>query len=344
MNGPVVDPVSVSIIIPCRNEERFIDECLQTVYSFEPIAGGFEVLVVDGASTDRTREIVQTWAARHANLRLLENPGRIVPKALNIGIAQARGEWILRLDAHSRYAPDYLRLCLETALRTGAENVGGVCHSGVRVDTPGAQLVRALTTHRFGVGNAAFRLQPAEGPADTVPFGFYRKEDFTRFGTFDERLVRNQDYEFNLRIRRGGGSIWLNPKIEAVYYNKETVRGLLQQAYSTAQWNSWMWAIAPYTFALRHCVPGAFVLALLGATLLTALSGTPGAVLLALVLVPYLFGAILASVTQANRYGWWMFGSLVCLFFVYHVAYGLGILVGAIRLMLGNAPVQRSAG
>src|ERR1051325_4056678 len=234
----------VSILIPTRNEERFIHGCLQSVFSSAPIAGGMEVLVIDGRSTDLTRQIVVEWCRNHPNLRLLDNPAGIVPTAMNIGIRQARGEWIIRLDAHSEYPHDYFIRCLEVSRRTSADNVGGTV-SSVALDRGfQGKIVRALTTHWFGVGNSAPRTKLREGWADTVPFGCYRREVFNRIGLYDERLVRNQDYELNRRLIKYGGRIWYDPAIQIFYYNRSTLWGLYEQAFRTGQWNPWMWFVA----------------------------------------------------------------------------------------------------
>ena len=337
-----ITPV-VSIIIPCRNEAHFIDRCLESVFAFEPVDGDFEVLVVDGLSNDATREKLAEWKLREPRLHVLDNPARIVPIAMNIGIRAARGQWLVRLDAHSEYPPDYLRLCIETSNYTGAENVGGVFITQPRGNTLQARLVQALTTHRFGVGQSDYRLDAQEGSADTVPYGCYRREVLERIGLFDERLVRNQDYELNRRLLHNGGQIWCNPKIQVFYYNQGTLRGLYRQALFTGQWNPWTWYVAPYAFAPRHAIPGAFVMALLGALLLSLVAPRRGLPLIALILAPYTTLAFFSAWQQARRYGWWMFFVLPFLFFSYHCAYRAGILWGSARLLLRTSPVQRSA-
>jgi hypothetical protein len=272
---------------------------------------------------------------------VLTNPKGIVPSAMNIGIRAARGELILRLDAHSTYPPDYLRLCVETHARRTVDNVGGVVITLPRNNTPSATIAQALTTHKFGVGNAGFRVGAAEGPADTVVFGCFRSAVFKRVGLFDERLVRNQDYEMNCRIRQTCGVVWLNPAIQARYYNQGTLRGLLKQAYGTSKWVAWMWYVAPWSIAVRHCVPGAFVAALLIGCLLIPWSAWGGWILTGMG-IPYAMLAVFSSLQQAGRYGWWLMPVLPVLFLAYHVAYGAGLLVGGIQLVFRASPVQKS--
>jgi glycosyltransferase involved in cell wall biosynthesis len=334
------DPI-VSVIIPVRNEARFVDRCLRSIFASDPVPGGMEVVVVDGMSEDGTRQILAEWSLRQPSLCVLDNPQRIVPTAMNIGIRAARGQWIIRIDAHSEYPADYLKRCLETSQRTGTDNVGGSV-----VTMPGGQnaqgrLVQALTTHRFGVGNSGFRIGAPAGKADTVPFGCYRREVFDRIGLYDERLVRNQDYELNARLRMAGGSIWHDPKLRIRYYNQGTLRGLLRQALVTGQWNPWMWYVAPYSFAWRHAAPAVFVSGLFGALMLLSVAPLLGWLALGAALVPYFAANVMASFQQSKRYAPWMFPCLPFLFGAYHVAYGLGELWGICLLGLRRAPVQR---
>jgi hypothetical protein len=208
-------------------------------------------------------------------------------------------------------------------------------------DSGQARLVQAVTTHAFGVGNSGFRIGAGAGLADTVPYGCYRREVFSRIGLYDERLVRNQDYEFNARLRKAGGAIWRDPRIRILYYNQSTLKGLLRQALVTGQWSPWMWYVAPYALRWRHAAPAAFVAALLGALLLAWLVPVLGQVALGGMLAPYLSMALVASLQQSRRYGAWMLPWLPMVFGAYHVAYGLGALWGVCMLAMRLAPVQR---
>jgi hypothetical protein len=191
------------------------------------------------------------------------------------------------------------------------------------------------------VGNSAFRIGAGAGPSDTVPFGCYRREVFERIGLYDERLVRNQDYELNARLRVAGGRIWLDPEIRIRYYNQGTLRGLLRQAVVNGRWNPWMWYLAPYSFAWRHAAPAAFVLTLLGGLLLSIFPPLLGLAAWGLALTPYLAAGVAASFQQSRRHGRWMFPYLPLLFWAYHMAYGFGELWGIFLLSVGRAPVQR---
>jgi glycosyltransferase involved in cell wall biosynthesis len=335
MTAPIV-----SVVMPVRNEAAFIERSLSSLLAQNYQMSQVEVFVVDGMSEDETRQKIERFMRHFPSIHLIDNPNRIVPTALNLAIRAARGQWLIRLDAHSIYPPDYIRLCVETARRTEAGNVGGVFTTLPRDESQQALLVQAITTSRFGVGNAEYRLDVGEGAADTVPYGCFRREVFREIGLFDERLVRNQDYEFNRRLARAGKRIWLNPAIQVKYYNQATLRGLLTQAFGTGKWNPWMWFVAPYAFAFRHAVPGLFVLGLLlvlGSMFLVDW----GWVALSAILIPYLVLSVLASFQQSHRCGPKLSFLLPPFFLVYHTSYGLGTLWGALRLLVGASPVQK---
>ena len=333
-------PPLFTVILPTRNEARFIDRCLRSIFAAEPIPGGLEVLVVDGLSDDGTQQIVADWTRRQPNLRLLRNPQRIAPTAMNIGIQAARGSWILILGSHCEYPADYFTRCLELAQRTGADNVGGSLITLSSDDTVQGRVVRALTTHPFGVGNAGFRTGARAGWADTVAYGCYRRDVFHRIGLYDERLVRNQDYEFNRRLLKQGGSIWHDPALQVRYYNQGSLRGLLRQAFSNGKWNPLMWFVAPYAFAWRHAVPLAFAAALLSGLLLLLVLPSVAVPALALIGLPYLLLALIASYQQSVRYGRLMLVTLPFCFAAYHVTYGLGGLWGIALWLTRRAPLQ----
>jgi len=331
----------LSIIIPCKNESEFIDKCLSSIFNSQGLPEWFEVIIVDGRSVDGTRDQITEWQKSHKNIILIDNPKGIVPVAFNLGIKVAKGDLIMGLGAHAVYNEDYIRNCIATSTKTNSDNVGGILLTIPRSDTMQAKLVQAITTHRFGVGDSGFRVGAKEGPMDTVAYGCYKRDIFDRIGYFDERLVRNQDFEFNKRILQSGGSIWCNPIIYAEYFNQATLIGLYMQALNTGQWNPWMWYLAPYSFAFRHTIPGVFVLGLIFSFLISVLF-TSGWIFLALILVPYFLLAVVASIQQSSRYSWNLFPFLPFLFLGYHLSYGTGILIGCIKLMLGKAPVLKT--
>jgi len=334
----------VSIIIPCRNEEKYIQKCLSSVLAFEKPTGlDFEVLVMDGRSSDQTVKLAQSMADQHSNLRVLDNPGFIQSTAVNLGVGASQGAWIMRLDAHAEYPANYLALCHETALRTQADNVGGIFITQPGGTGYGAQLVQALTTHKFGVGDSGFRTGAKEDWADTVPYGYYRREVFERLGWLDERLVRAQDYEFNRRIIVSGGRILRNPHIQITYYNQPTIwQFLRKQIAKEAPYNAYLWYIAPYAFALRHAITGGFATGVLGGLLLSPLTkwiAWPFAAVMGL----YALLALASGLQQAVRFRSPLHAiTLPFCFFLYHFIHGVGVLIGLAKLATGTAPVQKA--
>lgn len=332
----------VSIIIPCYQERNFIRGCLASVLAFDlPDSTSIEVLVFDGMSTDGTRDIAREIANADARVRVFDNPGRIQSTALNIGIPLAKGEYLMRLDAHSVYPRDYLALTLETALRTGADNTGGVFHTSRRGDGYQAALVQALITHAFGVGNSGFRTDPSEGYADTVPYGFFHREVFNKIGLFDERLRRGQDYEINRRIIESGGRVWCNPRIGIAYYPQPDFSSFIRKQYVyEAPYNAYMWYLAPYSFAVRHAITGFFAAGVIGGLVLSPFIPLVRTIFVATMAL-YFVLAILAAVHQAIRYKEPRHALfLPVAFFLYHFLHGLGVIVGLLRLVTGTAPVQ----
>ncbi len=333
----------VSILVPCLNERDFIGPCLTSIRNFQrPDGVEFEVLVLDGLSTDGTREIVAAICDTDTNVGLIDNPGRIQSTALNLGVERASGEFIVRLDAHSVYPPDYVLRCFQAAIRTGADNVGGLVSTLARGTGYQASLVQALTTHPFGVGDSGFRTGAAEGPADTVPYGCFRRDIFARTGLFDVRLLRAQDYEFNRRIIAAGGTIWLDPLIRVMYYQQPDLTSFFRkQIEREAPYNAYMWYLAPYSFRIRHAVTAVFAAGVIFGGLFSPFSAWIRYPFLA-VLGIYAILAVGASISQAVRYRTFRHAlALPVCFFAYHFLHGIGVLVGLGKLALGRAPVQR---
>ncbi|HEV2284226.1 MAG TPA: glycosyltransferase family 2 protein, partial [bacterium] len=293
--------------------------------------GRMEVLVIDGASTDSTRERIAQYQYRDARVRLIENPERITPCALNRGIAAARGEIIARIDAHAAIAPDYLRRSVEHLLSSGADNVGGVMRT--LPQDPGwfAGPIVAALSHPFGVGNSYFRIGSAEPRfVDTVFGGCWRREVFDRVGGFNSNLRRSQDMEFSLRLKAAGGRTLLVPAISSDYYARSRMGPLWRHNFANGQW-----AILPFLYssvvpvALRHLVPLLFVLSLgLGAAMMPW-----GALPLSAVAVPYTLANLAASFdvavhAPADERRWVYFFRMSLVFLSLHLGYGLGSLAG----------------
>jgi succinoglycan biosynthesis protein ExoA len=255
---------SVSIIVPCYNEEARIGGLLEAIHGQSYPRGDMEVVIADGLSTDRTREVVEAFSAVHPDLslRLIQNPKRNIPAAVNAAAAAARGEIILRLDGHSRPYPDYVARCASSLESGLGENVGGVWE--IRPGGEGwiAQSIAVAAAHPLGVGDALYRRAVKPAYVDTVPFGAFRRELFERLGGFDETLLTNEDYEFNARIRQEGGRIWLDPQIRSVYYARESLAGLARQYWRYGFWKYRMLRRHSSTLRWRQALPPVFVLSL----------------------------------------------------------------------------------
>ena len=290
----------VSIIIPCYNERRTIGQLLEAICRQTVPLEDIEVVIADGMSTDGTREAIQAFAGEHPELaiRLIDNPERNIPAALNRAIEHAQGSVIVRLDAHSLPYPDYVGRSLEALERTGAANAGGVWE--IR-PSGGGWLARAIAVaagHWLGAGDARYRTSGVEGQADTVPFGTFPRQWLDRVGNYDERLRTNEDYDLNARLRRAGGLIWLDPSIRSVYFARESLGELARQYARYGFWKARMLVKQPETIRWRQALPPLFVL--LGVGL--ALAGVfwpPAWALLGVQLTLYVLTSVGVGVAEA---------------------------------------------
>lgn len=336
----------IDIAVPVLNEEKYISDCLDSILKFD-IPGNVEIkiYVVDGMSTDKTKELCLKYSNIHKNIIYIENKEKIQSCALNLVIDRGTGDYIMRLDAHAKYPTDYLSNCIETSLRTNADNVGGIVITLKGDDSYNAALVQALTTHKFGVGDSSFRTeQRVEGSSDTVPFGFFKKDIFKKVGYFDQRLVRAQDYEMNRRIIKFGGRIWLNSDIYSEYYNQPTLSKFLsKQFFKEAPYNAYMWYVAPYSFAVRHAITGCFTGGIILGLLLSCFVPIIATIYCGVLLLYFLL-ALMSSIQQSIKYRHVSFIIILpfC-FFSYHFIHGAGVLVGIFNLLLKRSPVQKIA-
>jgi len=321
----------VSLVIPMRNEGDHIRPCLEAALAQDYPAERMEILVVDGCSTDRSREVVAHYAQRHPHLRLLDNPRRTTPAALNVGIQAARGKYIARIDAHTVVATDYVRQCVALLESSGAANVGGQMRPVGR--TAMGHAVALSTTSRFGVGDARFHYDAREQYVDTVYMGAFRREIFDQVGLFDEELIRNQDYELNIRIRKAGGKIVLSPKVVSHYTPRSSLPALWRQYFEYGYWKVRTLQKHPTSLRWRQALPPLFVGTFFG-SLLLGLLWLPARWLFALVAGCYLLANLAASTIAARRGGWHYLPLLPAVFAAIHFAWGLGFLAGVARILI----------
>jgi succinoglycan biosynthesis protein ExoA len=320
------DGVLVSIVLPVRNEAGAIEACLKSLVEQTLGPEQFEIIVVDGMSTDETAAIVERWRSRDERIRLIQNPGRITPVALNLGIRVARGPVIARMDGHSRADPRYLELGLDALRETGAWSVGGQMRR-VGGDSV-TRAIAAVTMSPFGVGDAAHNYAERPMWAETVFLGMWPRWVFERVGLFDEELVRNQDDELSYRIRQAGGRIWFDPRIVTDYSPRGTLGGLFSQYRQYAMWKVRVLQMHPRALRWRHWVPMSMVAFVVGSAVIGiwwpfAWLGTVAS------LATYLAAVIMVS-RRLRRSGVSM-PSLIATFVTLHSAYGFGFWHGLIR-------------
>ena len=334
--------IDISIIIPCRNEERFISKCLDSIINNDYPKDKLEVLVIEGRSTDRTREIIEDYANKYPFIKVLDNPKRIQTFATNIGIGTSNGEIIIRMDAHVEYPKDFIFKSVHWLEKSGADCVGGNLITKPWADTQVAEAISLVLSHPFGVGNSYFRIGASEPRAvDTVPFGAYRKEVFDKIGLFNENLVRTEDNEFNLRLKRAGGKILLVPDIVSYYYARPNLKELFKQNFGNGFWVLYSLRFAEIPFSIRHLVPLVFVLSFFG-SLLLSLFYRPLICLFAFVAGLYFVVNLLFSLKISLKHGLKYLPSLIASFSALHFSYGFGSIWGIARLIASLFQSQKA--
>jgi glycosyltransferase involved in cell wall biosynthesis len=294
-------------------------------------ADSVEVLVVDGMSDDGTREVLRGYAQRWPSVRWLDNPTRETPAALNIGIRNARGDIVMRMDAHCHYPRDYISALVRWLDKSGADNVGGVCRTLPGSGSATASAIAIALSHPFGVGNSRFRIGTTTPRwVDTVPFGCYRRNVFERIGLFDEELVRNQDDELNQRLLKSGGRILLVPDVAVDYYARDSISKVARMYYQYGYFKPLVAKKLGRIGTLRQVVPAAFVLSLLVSFVL-AIWFRPARLAFVGILGAYLLMLFLAGVASTVKSGWRNSALLLVVFPVLHFSYGWGSVCGMAR-------------
>ena len=263
----------VSVIVPCYNEQATIQLLLEAVYSQSYRRDDMEVIIADGMSTDQTRQRIVEFQARHPDLalRVVDNPRRNIPAGLNCAIQAAKGEIIIRLDAHCMPHTDYIAGCISALEQGKGDNVGGVWEIHPGGAGWQARAIAVAAAHPLGVGDARYRYTDTPQQVDTVPFGAYHYALVEKIGLYNEDLMTNEDYEFNVRVRQSGGTIWLDPAIRSVYFARENYLGLIRQYARYGYWKARMLRRYPRTLRWRQALPPAFVASLVIIALVTFL-------------------------------------------------------------------------
>ncbi len=321
----------VSLVIPMFNEAGFIKQCLDSLLIQDYPIQKMEIIVVDGISTDNSRAIVSNYVKRCPNIKLLDNPQKTTPISLNIGIKQSTGSIVFILGAHAYYAKEFVSQSVYYLNKTHAKCVGGAIELLNSADNYIAKSISFVLVSPFGVSNARFRYSKKEQYLDTVCYGAYWRSVFDQVGLFDEKLTRNQDIELNSRIRKNGGKIFYTPKIKSFPYTRSSLCKMIKQNFGNGFWNVRTFYRHPGSLSIRHFVPFVFSLVLLVAFLLSFFWPVSRMFLL-IGLLFYFCVAFIFSVAIAAKQGFRYLIILPIVFFIFHFCYGLGTLIGVIRL------------
>lgn len=342
--------VKTSIIIPCFNEEKYIEECVSSVLdSISKSGKSGEIIVVDGMSTDGTRELLSQHAELGKRLRLMDNPKQSTPFALNIGIKAAIGEVIIILGGHSTVKADFIAQNLKALDNyPTAACVGGAIFNAYHDEQSAA--IGAAMSSSFGVGNARFRTGGLAGFVDTVAFGAYRKEVFDEVGYFDEELIRNQDDEFNYRLIKAGKRIWFEPKIQSTYHVRASFKKLAKQYFQYGYWKVYVNKKHQTITSARQLVPLFFFIFICLAALLTLLDVAgvhiqaelirSGFGIMLLYLMLMIWSAFKSRKTENDTTP---IALIARAFFTLHFHYGRGYFLGIIDFLLRNKRPNKKA-
>lgn len=320
----------VTVVMPIRNEADFIERSLSAILTQDYPHSRMEVLIADGMSTDSTRAVIQDLAARHPELSLeiIDNPGQIVPTGFNLALKQKKGEIVVRVDGHTIISPDYVRECVSALERTGADNAGGRMNAFSQ--TTFGKAVALATSTPFGVGGARFHYSEDEEWVDTVYLGAWRGRVFDQIGGFDEEFVRNQDDEFNYRLRANGGRILLSPRIRSEYYPRSSPTALWRQYYQYGLYKVRVMQKHTLQMQPRHFAPVLLVAGLVVTALLALLVPSTWVLFAGLAGI-YAMANLVASAITAVRNEPSDIFILPLVFAILHFSYGTGFAVGLVR-------------
>ncbi len=324
-----MDAPLISILIPIRNEAEYIKRCLDAVLAQDYPRDRMEILIADGISTDGTRTIIQNLQAKHPHIQIFDNPGKVVPSGLNILIPQAKGDILIRVDGHCIIAPDYVRNCVVHIQNEGVDGVGGPMQS-IGEDHI-SQVIALAMSSKFGVGGSSFRTETGRTKlVDTVPFPAYNREIIKRAGHYDEELVRNQDDEYNYRIRKAGGKILLAADVRSTYFSRGSLKKLWGQYFQYGFYKVRVLQKHPKQMRPRQFVPPAFVAGVLSLIIISMFFPWGWIALFSLLSI-YLIINLLASMLVAKDAGWRYLPLLPLAFSTLHISYGAGFLAGLVK-------------
>lgn len=325
--------VIVSVIIPVRNEEKYISKCMESVINQNFCKKNMELILIDGDSKDKTLEIIEKFIQKYEFIKVYKNYKKTVQYALNIGIKNSRGKYIVRLDAHSEYADDYIQKCVDYLEKTDADNVGGPM---VAKGTDKVQKVVAAAYHSvFALGGGKFHDENYEGYADTVYLGAFKRDVLIKLNMYDENLPRNEDDDLNFRIRENGGKIFITPQIKSIYYPRNSYISLFKQYFEYGLWKVAVIKKHKKPARLSHLVPCLFVLFIILFLILSLFSNLSQRLFL-LVMLMYFMLNLYFSFTNRHITLFLDKLRLIWVHFILHVSYGFGFLCGIFKFWRYN--------
>jgi succinoglycan biosynthesis protein ExoA len=322
----------ISVIIPCFNEEKFIESCIASLLKQKNIPGNFEILVVDGISTDSTRSILNSITVKNTNVKVIDNVKKITPVAFNLGIRNSSGEYICIMGAHSEYDENYLANCLKLF----SEHPEVSCVGGPIISKGKNNFAKATAiamSSPVGVGNAKHRFPDYEGYAEMACFPMFKRVVFDEVGLYDETLVRNQDDEFCFRLRLNGGKIYISPAIVSEYFVRDTPAGLFKQYYDYGKWRIVVLRKHKIPIAFRQFVPALFftIILLFAVVSLFIENITIGLFIPAV----YIISLIIASLKVLPANGTKVAVNFIFSVIILHLSYASGFISG-----LFNTPLK----
>lgn len=324
----------VTVVIPARNEHRYIRSCLDSVLSQDYPADRLEILLCVSPSEDDTEEIIMEYQEKYNHIHMLKNPKGTISCGVNTGIRAAKGDYIVRLDAHTEFASDYISKCIEYLLKTDADNVGGP--TIVKGKTPVQRAVAAAYYSSFALGGGKQHIKDYEGYSDTVSFGAFKKSTAESVGLFDENLILNEDDDFNFKISEAGGKIFITPKIRSYYYPRDTYTGLIRQYFGYGLWKVAVIKKHKRPARMSHLIPMLFVLFLIPGGLLSVFSKRIRKLYLGILGLYFgLDAAASFSLKDADTQdGPMLRFRLMLVHFLLHVSYGCGFIAGIFKFIL----------
>jgi succinoglycan biosynthesis protein ExoA len=319
----------VSVIVPCYNEQTTIGLLLDALNQQTYPRQDMEVIISDGLSTDGTRQVIENYQIAHPELKIVvvDNKQRIIPAGLNQAIRASTGEYIVRLDAHSVPYLDYVERCVAALQAKLGENVGGVWEIKPAGDGWMAKAIALAASHPLGVGDAYYRYTGSARPVDTVPFGAFRRSLIDRIGLFDESLLTNEDYEFNVRVREANGQVWLDPAIRSIYFARQNWTDLLRQYWRYGFWKGRMLRRYPHTLRWRQALPPLFVISLIGLFLIGLWLPIAHTLLIIELSVYFLVLFCVATVLAAQKRDFMLLVGIPLAISTMHVSWGTALLL-----------------